>query len=39
MNPLASLALGQIGIVIAMIVYGIRINDLEKRLAKRWGKT
>ncbi len=34
MNTLQALALGQIGIVIAMIVYGIRISDLEKRIGR-----
>ncbi len=44
MTALQMLALGQIGIVLTMIAYGFRINDLERRLrnkkklCKMWGK-
>ncbi len=34
MNTLQALALGQIGLCITLIVYGIRISDLEKRAGR-----
>ncbi len=34
MSPIASLALGQIGLVVAMFVLTMRVSDLEKRAGR-----